>query len=87
MLLVPDCSTEPTFQRFEPGQESHLKSLVAYPILDYGESVGADVPAALVIDTDATNHFREEDRETLGILLREFAAHLSLEDAIREALC
>ena len=42
--------------------------------------------AALVIDTDAAGHFREEDREALELLLIEFAARLSLEDAIRAAL-
>jgi len=39
-------------------------------------------PAALLIDTDISGFFIEEDREMLEILLKEFVTRIDLEYAI-----
>lgn len=82
LLIVPDCEADPNFLHFSAEQRMYLKSLVAYPIMDFRQASQVQVAAALVIDTDRTNHFREDDRDALELVSREFAARLTLEDAI-----
>ncbi len=60
-----------------------MKSLIAYPILHFGSDESV---AALVIDTNVTDQFKEEDRAALEIFMKEFAARLNLEAFILEIL-
>ena len=83
MLIVPDCAVDPAFKYFSEEQQYRLKSMVAYPIIEFRQAP-QKAAAALVIDTDSAGHFKEEDREAIEFFMGEFAARLILEDAIRK---
>jgi hypothetical protein len=83
MLIVPDCANHPGFQFFHPQQQNYLRSMVAYPLPDFSPDGSTPVRAALLIDTDVAGYFQEEDEELIAICLREFAARIELEYAIR----
>ena len=82
-LIVADCASDETFRFFSESQASYLKSLVAYPIRQFCTDGDEFVRAAILVDTDVTGFFREEDREMVELRLKEFAARLELEYAIR----
>lgn len=81
MLVVPDCAAVPDFY-FHEGQAAYLRSMVARPISNFCPDGVTPARAALLIDTDATDFFHEDDRDMLEILLTEFVARLDLEYAI-----
>ncbi|MDY3559838.1 hypothetical protein R5W23_001010 [Gemmata sp. JC673] len=81
-LIVPDCASEPGFY-FHERQPSYLRSMIAHPLEGFCPDGFNPALAALLVDTDAVNFFQENDREMLELLLREFAARINLEYAIR----
>jgi hypothetical protein len=83
MLIVPDCAYHPDFQYFNSQQYNYLRSMVAYPLPDFSPEGATPVRAALLIDTDVAGYFQEEDREMIEVYLKEFAARVELEYAIR----
>jgi hypothetical protein len=85
LLIVPDCATDPVFRYLDEGQRTYLKSMVAYPIIDFRRAPQGNA-AALVVDTNRPGHFREQDREKIERILEEFAARLIMESAILRAI-
>lgn len=82
-LIVADCEADWGFQYFEDVQPNYLKSMVAYPLQDCRPDGIRIVKAALLIDTNVTGYFREEDREVIESRIHEFALRIELEYAIR----
>jgi hypothetical protein len=56
--------------------------MVAFPMVGFCHDGVATIRAALLIDTDRTGFFREDDREMIEILITEFVARIDLEYAI-----
>jgi hypothetical protein len=81
-LIVEDCATAPGFEFFNDRQRKYLRSIIAYPLSGFCADGVNQVSAALLVDTDVPGFFREEDREILELLLREFATRIDLEYAI-----
>lgn len=82
MLIVENCELDEDFQFFNERQRNYLKSMIASPIKDLCLDGVNPVQTALVIDTNIPGYFREEDRPSLEIAVREFAVRLSLEYAV-----
>jgi hypothetical protein len=83
MLVVSDCANEPTFEYFEEKQRSYLRSMVACPLNEcYPDGINR-AKAALLIDTDVTGYFQEDDKEMIESQIREFVVRIDLEYAIR----
>ncbi|OWK35948.1 hypothetical protein FRUB_08511 [Fimbriiglobus ruber] len=80
-LIVEDCAAEPDFF-FHERQPNYLRSMIAFPIVGFCPNGISPVRAALLIDTDVTGFFHEDDREMLELLLREFVTRVDLEYAI-----
>jgi len=81
-LIVGDCTTEAEFEFFDDRQRNYLRSMVAHPLIGFCPDGINPARAALLIDTDVPGFFREDDREMLELLLKEFAARIDLEYAI-----
>ncbi len=82
-LIVPDCETEPDFEYFNERQRSYLKSMVAFPLNGLCVNGTNPVAAALLIDTTEPGFFSKEDRDTIELVLGEFALRIGLEYAVR----
>lgn len=82
-IIVSDCETDPTFEFFGAQQKNYLRSMIAHPLPNFCEDGITPVRAALLVDTDVPDFFREEEREALESLLTEFVARIDLEYAIR----
>ncbi|WP_422930162.1 hypothetical protein [Singulisphaera sp. PoT] len=83
MLIVEDCEHDPDFHHFTAAQINYLRSLVAYPMLNFCLDGNTPARAVLMIDTNVTGHFKEDARDKLESLIEGFAARLSLEYAIK----
>jgi hypothetical protein len=81
LLVVPDCAADANFHYFDEGQRTYLKSMAAYPIMEF-RRVPEVRAAALVVDANRPGYFREQDRAEIAKALEEFAARLVLESAI-----
>ncbi len=81
-LIVEDCTKDPLFEVFNEKQRSYLLSMVAHPLHTFAYNGVSPARAALLVDTNQSGFFREDDRETLELLLREFAARIDLEYVI-----
>lgn len=81
-LIASDCETEPGFEFFHERQRQYLRSMVAHPMEGFSLDGVNPTRAALLIDTDVAGFFREDDREMIELLLREFVARIDLEYAI-----
>lgn len=80
-LIVADCANEPGFF-FHDRQANYLRSMIAHPLTGFCPDGFTPTRAALLVDTDVADFFKEEDREMLELLLSEFVARLDLEYAI-----
>ena len=86
LIICEDCQVAADageFIYFNDTQRSYLKSMLAYPLLDFWEPRGLHCRGAVGIDTDVAGYFCEADRELLRALLDELAVRLQLESAIR----
>jgi hypothetical protein len=76
-IIVPDCNEIPGFY-FNEVQKSYLKSMVSYPFM-LGIDPKKPTCAAIVLDTNVSGHFKEEDAGFLAQCLLEFSARIDLE--------
>jgi hypothetical protein len=82
MVIVGDCeeaAREGEFHFFDDAQPSYLRSMAAYFLGEVCDERGTMKPGALVVDTDVTGFFQENDRDSLEFCFREFGARLKLE--------
>jgi hypothetical protein len=77
LIIVSDCATQ-LVRFFHEEQKNYLKSMVAYPINDFGCGSVDKTRAAIVIDTDEVGYFKEEDRTKIEACLKEFGRKLAL---------
>ncbi len=88
-VIVEDCvgtAEAGEFHFFNENQRSYLRSMLAYYLGDVCRDDGTTSVAALVIDTDFTGYFKEEDRAALEFCLREFAVRVKLELLLQSML-
>ncbi|OJW17881.1 MAG: hypothetical protein BGO49_30810 [Planctomycetales bacterium 71-10] len=82
LLIVPDCLDDGTY--YFPEQAGYLKSLIAFPIIDFVRAK-QPIAASIVVDTNVEGFFSEEDRPTIESYMEQFALQLDLE-AVAEML-
>jgi len=82
LLIVTNCLEEDAC--FHVNQENYLRSLIAFPILDFID-LKQPIAASIVVDTDEEGFFKEEDRSTIESYMEQFALRLDLE-AVAEML-
>ena len=81
-IIVPDCANEASFDYFEDKQRGYLRSMVAYPLVEFCRDGHTPVRAALLLDTNVAGYFREEDREMIEMRIKEFVVRIDLEYAV-----
>ena len=83
-LVIEDCGEELTELR--PNQFRYLKSMVAYPIKQFGSPLDHSLKACIVVDTNISGHFKRTETLAIESYMEQFGVRLDLEYSVFKLL-